>query len=223
MSDVLAFPRRQQLRQVVGEGRQPRRDFPLTLANLEQLVGDVERRQDRRVVRFADRPLPEQLLQRLIHEARDLARVLRWQVGAHGVLFTADHHFDRVLFGAHRAPPATPPPPFPDDSRACSSRNVSRPRRLCTRERAASTLRRSCLFSPSSSVRRLRVSGSTRGAPLPPPDSSRSSDSAFRARVRHAASSSAMPRTTASNCSIACSSALSPPNAKLLLQRLEVR
>src|SRR5207249_9101965 len=212
-TEHLSFPRRQQLRQIVGQRRQPCRDFPFALARLEQLVGDVQGRQDRRLVGLHDRTLAEHLLQRLIHETRHLARVLRRQVRAHRVLLAADHHLDGVLLRAHRPPP----PPLPDASRACSSRNVSRPSKLCTRERAASTLRRSCLFSTSSSASRPRVSGSTRATPLPRPDNSRSSDSVLRARVRQAASSSAMLWTTASNCSSACTSALSPPNVKLFL------
>src|SRR2546430_3724956 len=51
---------------------------------------------------------------RLVHVCRDLSRVLGRQVGPHRVLLAADHHLDRVLFGAHWAPPPAPgalPPP----------------------------------------------------------------------------------------------------------------
>src|SRR2546430_5947133 len=54
---------------------------------------------------------------RLVHVCRDLSRVLGRQVGPHRVLLATDHHLDRVLLGAHWAPPpapgALPPPPPP--------------------------------------------------------------------------------------------------------------
>src|SRR5207253_6311660 len=114
------FPRRQQPRQVVRQRGETGGDFPLPLARLEQFVRDVERRQDRRLVRLHDRPLRQHLLQRAVHVGRHLPRVLGGQVGAHRILLASDHHLDRVLFGAHCAPPPvaappepTPPPPPP--------------------------------------------------------------------------------------------------------------
>src|SRR3989442_375666 len=117
----LALPRRQQLREIIGQRRQPGRHFALALLRLEQLVRDVERRENRRLVGFHDRPLGEHLLQGLIDVGRDLARVLGRQVGAHRVLLPADHHLDRVLLRAHAVPPLTAV------SRACSA-SAPRPR-----------------------------------------------------------------------------------------------
>src|SRR2546426_620632 len=76
------------------------------------------------------------------------------------------------------APPALPglgalpvPPPLPPGWRACSSRNVRRDSKSCTRPRAASTRWRNVLFSCSRSATRFRISGSGFGAtpPTPPP------------------------------------------------------
>src|SRR5439155_313652 len=73
-------------------------------------------------------------------------------------------------------PPALPelgalplPPPLPPGWRACSSRNVRRDSRSCTRPRAASTRWRNVLFSCSRSATRLRSSGSGFAAPPRPP------------------------------------------------------
>src|SRR5436853_488063 len=52
--DRLALPGGQELRQVVRERRQPGGDLALALLGLEQLVRDVERGQDRRLVRLHD-------------------------------------------------------------------------------------------------------------------------------------------------------------------------
>src|SRR5436853_1676063 len=149
--DRLALPGGKQLRQVVRERGQPGGDLALPLPRLEQLVRDVERGQNRRLMRLHDGSLRQHLLERLVHVGRDVAGVLGRQVGPHRVLVAPDHHLHRVFLGAHWAPPATPaepaapgppaarPPPLPPDSRACSSRNVSRERRPCTPSRAAST------------------------------------------------------------------------------------
>src|SRR6266511_3884679 len=72
--DRLALAGRQQLGQVVRQRRQPRGDLPLALLRLEQLVRDVERGQDRGLVRFHDRALRQHLLQRLVHVRRHLTR-----------------------------------------------------------------------------------------------------------------------------------------------------
>src|SRR3989441_2855012 len=222
MTESFSFPRRQQLRHVVRQRRQPGGDFPLALLGLKQLVGNVQRREDRRLVRLHDRPLREDLLERLIDVRRDLAGVLGGEVGADSVLLSADHHLDCVLLGAHRVPPVAPPPPpplpelvappvppvppvppaatapaaptppFPPAWRACSSRNVRRDSKSCTRPLAASTRWRNVLFSCSKSARRPRVSGSAFATPPPllaPP--SLSSASALTARARQPASSSA--------------------------------
>src|SRR5256886_6264002 len=200
---------------------------------------DVQRRQDRCLVRFDDGSLRQYLLQRLVHVCRDLSRVLGRQVGPHRVLLATDHHLDRVLLGAHWAPPpapgalppppppppaAAPPapertPPLPPASRACSSRNVRRERRSWTRPRAASTRWRSVLFSCSRSATRFRVSASGLAADPPRPLLSFSSASALTARARHPASSSATWRRMVSSWSSTCASALSPSYAKLTLQR----
>src|SRR5207245_3011433 len=121
-------------------------------------------------------------------------------------------------------PPAPPPPlpprptPLPDVSRACSSRNVSRESKSCTRVRAASTRCLSVLFSCSKSATRPRVSGSSFDvgprAPL-----SFSSASALTARARHKASSSATWRRIVSSWSRTGASDLSPSYPKLILQR----
>src|SRR2546425_1032256 len=101
MTESFSFARRQQLRHVIRERRQPSGDFPLALLRLEQLVGDVERGEDGRLVRLDDRPLGQDLLQGLIDVRGHFPGVLRRQVGAHRVLLAADHHLDRVLLGAH--------------------------------------------------------------------------------------------------------------------------
>src|SRR2546422_962389 len=116
-------------------------------------------------------------------------------------------------------PPPPPPPPFPA-SRACSSKNVSRPSRSSTRSSAASTRWRRVLFSCSRSASRLRTSGSSRAGPPPAaPRSSLMSVSALSARVRQPASSSATARRIASSWSTTGESARSPSYAKLVLQR----
>src|SRR6266571_2910113 len=187
--DCFSLPRRQQLRQVIRQRREACRDLPLALLRLEQLIRDVQRGQNRGLVRLDDRSLRQHLLQGLIHMGRDLARVFGRQIGAHRVLLPADHHLDRVLLrthwaglpaapalvappaptapGALPAPPALAAPPLPP-WRACSSRNVSRDSRSCTRTRAASTRCRSSLFSCSRSETRPLTSGSA-FAPAPPP------------------------------------------------------
>src|SRR6266702_3785126 len=222
--DCFSLPRRQQLRQVIRQRREACRDLPLALLRLEQLVRDVQRGQNRGLVRLDDRSLRQHLLQGLIHMGRDLARVFGRQIGAHRVLVPADHHLDRVLLrthwaglpaapalvappaptapGALPAPPALAAPPLPP-WRACSSRNVSRDSRSCTRTRAASTRCRSSLFSCSRSETRPLTSGSA---------------SALMARARHAANSSATWRRTASRWSSTSASALSPSYTKLVLQ-----
>src|SRR5438477_3093871 len=179
--DRLALPGGQELRQVVRERRQPGGDLALALLGLEQLVRDVERGQDRRLVRLHDGTLRQHFLEGLVHVGRDVAGVLGRQIGPHRVLVAPDHHLDRVLLGAHGTPPPTPaeppvpdppaarPPPLPPESRACSSRNVRRERRSCTRRRAASTRCRSVLFSCSRSATRPRASRSSLAPPAPPP------------------------------------------------------
>src|SRR2546421_1773202 len=227
--DRLALPGGKQLRQVVRERGQPGGDLALPLPRLEQLVRDVERGQNRRLMRLHDGSLRQDLLERLVHVGRDVAGVLGRQIGPHRVLVAPDHHFDRVLLGAHGAAPAPAPeapaarpPPFGPDSRACSSRNVSRDRRSCTRSRAASTRCRSALFSCSRSDKRPRASRSA----LPLPALGRAplsfnSASALRARVRQPVSSSATWRRIVSSWSSTCPSALSPSYAKLFLQGRE--
>src|SRR2546430_568439 len=139
--DRLALPGGKQLRQVVRERGEPGGDLALTLPRLEQLVRDVERGQNRRLMRLHDGALRQHLLERLVHVGRDIPGVLGRQVGPHRVLVAPDHHLDRVFLGAHGAAPAPEapaarPPPLPPESRACSSRNVSRDTRSCTRRRA---------------------------------------------------------------------------------------
>src|SRR6266550_3040867 len=219
--DGLSLRRRQQLGQIVRQRREPSRDLAFAFLRLEYFVGDVQRRQDRCLVRFDDGSLRQYLLKRLVHVCRDLSRVLGRQVGPHRVLLAANHHLDRVLFGAHWAPPPAPgrTPPLPPASRACSSRNVRRERRSWTRPRAASTRWRSVLFSCSRSATRFRVSASGLAADPPRPLLSFSSASALTARARHPASSSATWRRMVSSWSSTCASALSPSYAKLTLQR----
>src|SRR5207253_3250680 len=232
---------RKQLRQIIRERGEPGGDLALALLRLEQLIRDVECRQDRRLVRLHDGTLRQHLLERLVHVCRDLARVLGRQIGPHRVLVPPDHHLDRVLLGAHWTPPPTPadppmppvppvpdppaarPPPLPPDSRACSSRNVSRETRSCTRRRAASTRCRSVLFSCSRSATRPRASRSGLAVPPAPPRAplSFSSVSALRARVRQPVSSSATWRRIVSSWSSTCPSTLSPSYAKLVLQSRE--
>src|SRR5207247_1213888 len=133
------------------------------------------------------------------------------------------------------APPVLPglgalpvPPPLPPGWRACSSRNVRRDSKSCTRPRAASTRWRNVLFSCSRSATRFRISGSGFGAtpatpvaPVPAPriPLSFSSDSALRARARQPASSSATWRRTVSSCSSIRPSTLTPSYAKRVLPR----
>src|SRR5213080_2146256 len=223
----LALPGGQELRQVVRERRQPGGDLALALLGLEQLVRDVERGQDRRFVRLHDGTLRQHFLEGLVHVGRHVPGVLRWQIGPHRVLVAPDHHFDRVLLGAHGgapAPeaPAVRPPPLGPESRACSSRNVSRDRRSCTRRRAASTRCRSVLFSCSRSDRRPRASRSTLTLPaVPRAPLSFNSASALSARVRQPVSSSATCRRIVSSWSSTGPSALSPSYAKLILQSSE--
>src|SRR5213076_512714 len=226
--DRLALPGGKQLRQIVRERGEPGGDFALALLRLEQLVRDVQRRQDRRLVRLHDGTLRQHFLERLVHVRRDLAGVLGRQIGPHRVLVAPDHHLDRVLLGAHGgapAPeaPAVRPPPLGPESRACSSRNVSRDRRSCTRRRAASTRCRSVLFSCSRSATRPRASRSSLAPPAPPPRAPLSfkSASALRARARQPVSSSATWRRIVSSWSSTCPSALYPSYAKLVLQSRE--
>src|SRR2546429_1067439 len=229
--DRLALPGGKQLRQVVRERGEPGGDLALTLPRLEQLVRDVERGQNRRLMRLHDGALRQHLLERLVHVGRDVAGVLGRQVGPHRVLVAPDHHFDCVLLGAHGAAPvpapapeapAARPPPLGPESRACSSRHVSRDRRSCTRRRAASTRCRSVLFSCSKSDRRPRASRSTLTLPaVPRAPLSFNSASALSARERQPVSSSATCRRIVSSWSSTGPSALSPSYAKLVLQSRE--
>src|SRR6184192_1242059 len=225
--DRLALPGGKQLRQVVRERGEPGGDLALALPRLEQLVRDVERGQNRRLMRLHDGALREHLLERLVHVRRDIPGVLGRQVGPHRVLIAPDHHLDRVFLGTHGAAPAPEapaarPPPLPPESRACSSRNVSRDSRSCTRRRAASTRCRSVLFSCSRSDRRPRASRSALTPPAPPrAPLSFNSASALRARVRQPVSSSATCRRIVSSWSSTGPSALSPSYAKLVLQSSE--
>src|SRR5438445_723519 len=114
MAEGFSLPGRQQLRHVVRQRRQPGGDFPLALLGLKQLVGDVQGREDRRLVCLHDRPLGEDLLKCLIDVRRHFPGVLGGKIGADRVLLSADHHLDRVLLGAHRDPPVPPPPPLPE-------------------------------------------------------------------------------------------------------------
>src|SRR5919204_3661657 len=174
----LSFCRRQHFGQIIGHCRQARRNFPLGLLRLKQLVRDIEGREDRRFVRLHQRTLAQYLLQCLVEIGGDFPGVLRRQIRPHGVLFTANHDADRMLLCGHLWPPL---------SRACSSKNVSRCMRSLTRERAPSTRSRSALFSDSRSVFRTGL----------PRDFS--SASAFWARTRQPASSSATSRRVASS------------------------
>src|SRR5882762_8238488 len=162
----LTLRRRQHLGEIVGDGCQARRHFPLGLLRQKQLVRDVKRRQNRGLVRLYQRTLTQHFLQRLIDVSGDFARVLGSEVRPDGVLFSADHHANGVLLRRHLCPPL---------SRACSSKNESRCMRSWTRLRAPSTRCRSALFSDSSS-------GFLTG---PPRDFN--SDSAFWARERQPA------------------------------------
>src|SRR2546429_712436 len=222
--DRLALPGGKQLRQVVRERGEPGGDLALALPRLEQLVRDVERGQNRRLMRLHDGALRQHLLDRLVHVGSDIPVVLGRQVGPHRVLVAPDHHLDRVFLGAHGAAPAPEapaarPPPLPPESRACSSRNVSRDTRSCTRRRAASTRCRSVLFSCSRSDRRPRAARSALTLPAPPrAPLSFNSASALRARVRQPVSSSATWRRIVSSWSSTGPSALSPSYAKLFLQ-----
>src|SRR3989440_1214831 len=222
--DRLALPRGKQLRQVVRERGEPGGDLALAFPRLEQLVRDVERGQNRRLMRFHDGALRQHLLERLVYVGRDIPGVLGRQVGPHRVFVAPDHHLDRVFLGAHGAvpapeAPAARPPPLGPESRACSSRNVSRDSRSCTRRRAASTRCRSVLFSCSRSDRRPRASRSALTLPAPPrAPLSFNSASALRARVRQPVSSSATWRRIVSSWSSTGPSALSPSYAKLFLQ-----
>src|SRR5438034_584814 len=157
----LSLPGWKQPCQIIRERREARCDLALALLRLEQLVRDVQRRQNRGLVRFHDRPQRQHLLQRLVHVRGHFTRILGRQVRPDGVFLPADHHPNRMLLGAHAdvPPPATPPRPvtpsaaaavpppvrplplvrpLPTVSRACSSRNANRDSRSCTRTRAAS-------------------------------------------------------------------------------------
>src|SRR5256884_687674 len=225
--DRLALPGGKQLRQVVRERGEPGGDLALALPRLEQLVRDVERGQNRRLVRLPDGALRQHLLEGLVRVGRDVPGVLGRQIGPPRVLVAPDHPLDRVLLGAHGAAPAPEapaarPPPLGPESRACSSRNVSRDSRSCTRRRAASTRCRSVLFSCSKSDRRPRASRSTLTLPaVPRAPLSFNSASALSARVRQPVSSSATCRRIVSSWSSTGPSALSPSYAKLVLQSRE--
>src|SRR5207248_11180420 len=79
--DRLALPGGKQLRQVVRERGEPGGDLALALPRLEQLVRDVERGQNRRLMRLHDGALRQHLLERLVHVGRDIPGVLGRQVG----------------------------------------------------------------------------------------------------------------------------------------------
>src|SRR2546428_13027922 len=176
--DSLPLGRRKHFREIVGHGCKARRYLAFSLLGLDQLVRDIEGRQDRGLMRLHQRSLTQHLLQRLVQIGGNFTRVLGREVGADGVLFASDHHPDGVLLRRHLCPPL---------SRACSSKKESRCTRSWTRVRAPSTRWRSDLFSDSSSVF------------LTGPPRAFSSDSAFWARERQPASSSATSRTMASS------------------------
>src|SRR2546426_152411 len=195
MAEGFSLPGRQQLRHVVRQCRQPGGDFPLALLGLKQLVGDVQGREDRRLVCLHDRPLGEDLLKCLIDVRRHFPGVLGGKIGADRVLLSADHHLDRVLLGAHRDPPVAPPPPppppppqlvapppppaalppppppppptppLPPPLRARFSTNHRRHTRACTRPPAPSTPPHNSSSPPRS--RRVRVG--SRNVPRPAP------------------------------------------------------
>src|SRR5437868_14947020 len=73
--DRLALPGGKQLRQIVRERGEPGGDFALALLRLEQLVRDVQRREDRRLVRLHDGTLRQHLLERLVHVRSEERRV----------------------------------------------------------------------------------------------------------------------------------------------------
>src|SRR5256886_12925714 len=123
--DRLALPGGKQLRQVVRERGEPGGDLALALPRLEQLVRDVERGQNRRLVRLHDGALRQYLLEGLVHVGRDVPGVLGRQIGPHRVLVAPDSHPDRVLLrGTRAAPapqaPAARPPRSRPAPRACS-------------------------------------------------------------------------------------------------------
>src|SRR5436189_597634 len=216
MSTRYGFPfrRRQHLGEVIRDGGEPRRDLAFGLLRLEQLVRNVQRRENRGLVRLHQRSLTQHLLQCLIKVGGDFARVVGRQVGANGVLLAPNHHPHGVLLHRHLCAPL---------SRACSSKNVRRCIKSCTRVRAPSIRWRSALFSDSSSGLRTGVPDAP-PPPAPPRVPDFSSDSAFCARERHPASSSATSRTIASSWSIASrtsSGGLSPLYVKFILPRFQ--
>src|SRR3989440_2102708 len=71
----LSLGRRKHFREIVGNSRQPRGHLALVLLGLKQLVRNIERRQDRGLMRLHQGTLAQHLLQGLIEVCGDFPRV----------------------------------------------------------------------------------------------------------------------------------------------------
>src|SRR5438034_3762167 len=111
----LSLPGWKQPCQIIRERREAPCALALALVRLDLLFLDVQRRQNRGLVRFHDRPQRQHLLQRLVHVRGHFTRILGRQVRPDGVFLPADHHPNRMLLGAHADAPPPPPgrPPTP--------------------------------------------------------------------------------------------------------------
>src|SRR5687768_12346755 len=106
----------------------------------EQVVGDLERGEDRRLPRLGDGAAVHDLADRAVHVLRHGARMLRRGIAPNGVLLSDDRDADAAFATVHRAAPFSP----------CWRRNRVRSSRCCTRSLAASRRARSSAFSFSS-------------------------------------------------------------------------
>src|SRR5207302_9226730 len=110
--DRLALPGGQELRQVVRERRQPGGDLALALLGLEQLVRDVERGQDRRLVRLHDGTLRQHFLEGLVHVGRDVPGILGRRSGRTGDFSPPVIPLTGFFFVLPGAPRPRPPGPW---------------------------------------------------------------------------------------------------------------
>src|SRR6476620_4740166 len=84
-----ALGRRQHAGELGAEIGEPVRDLAIVAASLEQLVGDRQGREDGGLVGLDHRQRIAHALEGSVEIGRDLARVLRWELGADGELLAA--------------------------------------------------------------------------------------------------------------------------------------
>src|SRR5581483_10492881 len=176
LSGWAAFARRQPPAKFARKGAHRRGDRLPLLALAEELVGDREGGEDRRLVRLHNRRVANHVADRLVHVRRERARSLGRRIAADRVILPADRDPRRMLRPGHRV-----------RSSCCCRRKRTRSSTRSVRPAASSSRARSSAFSAS-----RRVTRSSAAASPPPPRIAiaLSRASAAWARLRNAATSS---------------------------------